>query len=120
MNRNHSSTISLVIAAIVGVLVWRVTSTFSGIEEAWDAPVYWSVGYPFLAVVCFVLGWFARRRAWAFGLIAMVAQSLPMLVPLPDDLSLYPLGLVMLGIVSIPLMIAGLLGSKAKQTFGNQ
>jgi hypothetical protein len=98
------------VAAIVGIVVWWLIVLVDGVSEAWDADIYWSAAYPLHLIVCAILGWRFRHRAWSYGLVLALAQLVPMLIP-PDELSLIPLALAVLILLAIPLMIVGGLSS---------
>jgi hypothetical protein len=52
------------IAVAVGVVVWVVVSEVSGRREAWDSPLYFSVGIPVLYVLTACLAYVEPDRSW--------------------------------------------------------
>ncbi len=99
-----------VVAATFGMVFWWLIVLLDGVPDAWDADIYWSAVYPLQFIVCAILGWRFRQRAWSYGLVLALAQLVPMLIP-PDDLNLLPLATALLLLLAIPLMLVGGLSS---------
>ena len=99
-----------VIAVLTGVLVWIVISAVSGRREAWDAPWYFSVGYPIICAVSLVLGYFAPVRTWRWGLVPFAGQFVWLLL-IQGPGNLLPLGIIVFAVISLPAVIAAKVGA---------
>ncbi len=108
MNQNNA-VLAYVAAIAGGVLLWIVVATASGGSEAWDAPIYWTTAYPGTIILAGILGYLVPHRAWRWGLTAMWVQGV-MAVLGGAGLNLFPLAMIMLSILSIPPVVAALLG----------
>jgi len=104
-------------AMIGGVLLWMVTAAVSGRMEAWDAPLYWKAAYPLGIALAGFLGYWVPEKAWRWGLALMLVQGV-MPVLGGAGLGLFPLALVMLGVLALPPMAAALLGSRIRRRTG--
>lgn len=94
-----------------GFLVCLVVSMVTGRKEAWDSPVYFSVGIPVMCVLMFAIGYGFPGRAWRWTLSMAVGQTVAMLSA-GNSLSLWPLSLVAMTVLSVPQLVAGSIASK--------
>ena len=62
-------------SASAGVIMWITICLISGRSEAWDTPLYWTTGYPVLAVVLGGIGFIAPHKAWRWPLTAMITRG---------------------------------------------
>lgn len=108
MSQPASIRVPLLIAALMGVLVWTTVCMSTGVREAWDADVYWRLGLPLFAVTIVLLAWRWPARTWSYGLVLMLAQFLPLLVSLRSEPRLLPLALAVLLALSVPLTLLAL------------
>jgi hypothetical protein len=95
-------------AALAGLALWLAVSGVVGQREPWDAPEFWSRGYPLAVGLCALLGAIWPRRSWLMGFIVM-AMMAPVMALNGSDLSLLPLGLVALAVLAVPAALAGLI-----------
>lgn len=93
------------LAIIMGVILWTLTAALGGRIEPWDAPGYWTVGYPLGILLAAVLGYVFPDRAWRWALVLMFMQGVVMLLG-GAGLGLLPLGLIVLGVLSLPAVAA--------------
>lgn len=101
-----------VVAAIAGAVLWVVAAKVSGRREAWDADIYWTTAYPIGIVVSAAAAFlWPSRRAWQFGLTLMLAQAVTLAVT-ARSFGLLPLGMILFGVLSIPLMATAALVSR--------
>ncbi len=106
---------------VAGVGVWLGVSLVAGVREAWDHPLYWQAGYPVLAVAAGV-GGFLVRSAWRPPLLLAASQFVAMLVinvAKGVGAGLLPLGLIVSGFMSLPLVVPAFLGTLAARHAGN-
>jgi len=97
--------------AAIGIVGWWACVTLSGVAEAWDADHYFSFAYPIFAVVAIGASW-AYGRGWSHGLVIMMAQALPLMLTVPGELNPFPDGVLLLGVLSLPLMLLGSMASR--------
>jgi hypothetical protein len=92
------------VAAIAGAAVWLATSLLTGRREAWDAGAYWLYAYPLAVLMAGVIGYLApASSAWGIGLSLTLAQAV-VLAFASRSFTLLPLGLVLFGILALPLV----------------
>jgi hypothetical protein len=104
-----SSPLLLGTAFAAGMLSWIVLARLGHRSEAWDAPLYFQLGIPVLALLSALLGYLEPMRAWRFGLAPYAGQGLVMFALNPGGN--LPLGLITLGILSLPGIAAATLGA---------
>jgi len=83
------------LAVIVGILSWELVRHLGHRGEAWDDPMYWSLGYPLLLAASCLLGMLWRDRPWRWTALMMGAQaiwSLLLAVVASGVPNLFPLG----------------------------
>ncbi|HLC09195.1 MAG TPA: hypothetical protein VJK06_07925 [Methyloceanibacter sp.] len=103
------------LSILAGIVSWEIVRHLGGNHrEAWDDPVYWQFGYLSLLVVAFLLGAVWREQPWRWGALIMVGQaiwSLGLAIITDGVPNLFPLGLVMFALLSLPLMGVSYLGA---------
>lgn len=96
----------LAVAFTASLVVWLVVSAATGGREAWDAGIYWSVGLPVIYAVGGIAGLFSRVNVWRLTLWSGIGQFAGLVLTAPGDMSLWPLGMLMMAVLSLP--VAGL------------
>jgi len=103
------------LSILAGIVSWEIVMHLGGNHrEAWDDPVYWQFGYLSLLVGAFLLGGGWREQPWRWGALIMVGQaiwSLGLAIITDGVPNLFPLGLVMFALLSLPLMGVSYLGA---------
>jgi hypothetical protein len=98
------------IAAVAGAAVWIVLSKISHHREAWDSELYFIYGIPVICLVAAVLAYFEPNRPWRWAVTPFAAQAFWMF--LTQGLgNMFPLGLIVFAIISIPALLAASLGA---------
>ena len=108
------------LAVIVGIVTWELVRHLGNRREAWDDPLYWSLGYSLLLAASFLLAVVWRDRPWRWVAFMMGAQAVWSLLPaiaVSGVPNLWPGGLIMFAILSVPCLAAAYLGKWAGQTF---
>ena len=100
----------LVLAGAAGLALWSAIAWFGGRTEPWDAPAYWELGYPLSLALAGLFGVAFPARPWRWALVLTFAQ-LPVMLANGSGLSLLPLGLLLLGVLSLPLVLAAKMGA---------
>jgi hypothetical protein len=98
------------IAGGCGAAIWIFVATASGRAEAWDSPLYFTVGIPALCLVALLFGLFEPDRWWRWGVAPIVGQFVWMLVSSGPG-NLLPLGAVAFAILALPSMVAARIGA---------
>ena len=97
---------AVAIAAVAGAAIWYATAILTARREPWDATAYWVVAYPIAIAVCAVLGYRYPDRPWRWALVLFWSQFLAMGVRNGELGGLWPLGLVMFGVIAVPGIVA--------------
>ena len=87
----------------------------SGRREAWDSPIFWTVGLPAAALAALLIGLFAQRPEWRWTVLIAPSQVLTMMLRSGDIGGLWPLTLVLSSILSAPFVAAAFVGSRLRR-----
>lgn len=104
-------------SGIAGLGVCLAISLMTGSREAWDNPLYFSVGIPVMAAIIFGTAWFFPVKPWRWTLSMALGQTVSMLLA-GSSLSLWPLSIIVMLIMSLPQFAAGFLASWLRQKKG--
>ena len=91
-----------VLAAVVGAGLWLLATVLSGRREPWDGGGYWMVAYPLALLACAALGRLFPQRPWRWPLLLFAGQFLALCVRNGELGNLWPLGLVLFGLLALP------------------
>jgi hypothetical protein len=105
-------------AAIAGGILWFLTSAIGGRREPWDTALYWSVAYPIAIVIAGTLGYMFPQRPWRWALVVMFMQGAVMIVG-GSGFGLLPLGLILLGVLSLPAVAVASLTARMRRQKGD-
>jgi len=94
--------LGLVIAFVLPLLVWLGISAAGSGSEAWDSGGYWSVGLPAIYLSASVAALLTARNVWQITLWSGVGQFAG-LITTAAGLSLWPLGLMLIAVLSLPV-----------------
>ena len=92
------------IASLCGLAYWGLVSMAIDGGEPWDAGHYWTLWYPGALLLAAALGFARPDRAWAWGLIVLLAQ-VPVVAIVSGVGPLLLAGLVYASVLSIPAML---------------
>ncbi len=106
------------LAFISGLGVCLAVSAIGNHREAWDSGLYYSAGIPGMCVLIFLISYFWFKRTWRWTLCMAAGQFLSGFIK-GSDLSLWPLAMVFMTVVSIPQFIAGWMASRIASKRGN-
>jgi len=98
------------IAAASGAAVWIILSRISHHREAWDSDLYFIYGIPVLCVVAAVLAYVEPQQPWRWAVTPFAAQAVWMFLTQGFG-SMFPLGLFVLVLFSIPALLTASLGA---------
>ena len=105
----RNSVLPYILSALSGLGLWALTAVATGKHEPWDASSYWTVSYPLAIIGSAILGFFFPQKPWRWAVSLMLMQLV--VIATGSDLSLLPLGLVMLAVLSVPPALAGVLAA---------
>ena len=111
MNHRRNDYIPFVASAVAGLLVCLAISLVTGRKEAWDSEVYFSMGIPIMCTLIFAIGYRFPDRAWRWTLSMAAGQAVAMLSA-GNSLSLWPLSLIAMTVLSVPQFIVGSVASR--------
>ena len=96
----------------MGVLLELGIEAIGGRSEAWDSPLYWTMGLPVAAICAATLGYLSQRTAWV-GTVAIVpAQVVMMMLRSGEIGSLFPLTIILSSILSAPFLVTSFIASR--------
>jgi hypothetical protein len=100
------------LAVVLGAVLWIGASVLGGRREAWDSAAYWALAYPLALLAAALLGWrFPDRPArWAWLLFA--GQFVGMVLRNGELGGLWPLGLVLFGVLALPAVLLARLAAR--------
>jgi hypothetical protein len=101
-------------SALAGLALWLLSSGASGRREPWDAPEFWSQGYPAAIALAALLGVLWPRQSWLWGFIVMGMMT-PVMAWSGSGLGLLPLGLALLTVLALPASLAGLIAGRLRR-----
>ncbi len=116
MQRDGRAAMSSVLA---GGVIWGWVVAASGRAEPWDAPQFWTLGYPAALAACCGLGFLWPVRPWRWVAIVFAMLGAVMIatgVASGSSFSMLPFGLVALVLLAVPgLGLAALAGSARRR-----
>lgn len=116
---NRRSFVPYAIAAIVGTALWIGASLISGKREAWDAAVYWTTAYPIAIALSGLLGFAYPQATWRWPLAIFLFQFVGMVIRNGELGGLWPLGMMMFAVLSIPGMLFARLAAWLRARLGH-
>jgi len=93
------------LAAVAGIALWISASIASGRREAWDAGIYWVVAYPVALGIAVLLALAFPQRPWRWALALFLFQFVGMAIRNGEIGNLWPLGLIVFAVLSIPAVL---------------
>jgi hypothetical protein len=111
MSNRSNELIPFVGSALAGLVVCLAITIATGKREAWDSGAYFSVGIPIMCMLIFALSYLFPARAWRWTVSMAVGQSIAMLLG-GGSLSLWPLSIVAMAILSVPQLVIGSAASR--------
>lgn len=101
------------LSVFAGVALWAGTMMVAHRREPWDADLYWTLSYPLAMLAAAVLGYLFPLKAWRWAVLVMAMQLMVMIAD-GSDLGLLPLGVIFLGVLTVPPALAGVLAAKLR------
>jgi hypothetical protein len=110
---NQRTTILLSIG--VGVGLELGIHALSGRREAWDSPLFWTVGLPAAAIASAAIGFSSRGGDWRWAALVVPSQTMTMMVRSGELGGLWPLAVILSAILSAPFVLASFIGSRFRR-----
>ncbi len=105
----------LLISALVGITSWLSIEIWSSKEEAWDSPLYWTIGYPIMIIAIISISYIWPEKPWRWAVTAIMAQVLVGLAQAFPHMNLWPFSLIIFFLLSLPLVLSSYAGSMIKK-----
>ncbi len=116
MGKPDNSVLPYAVSFIAGLAICLSITLASGRKEAWDAPIYFTIGIPLMCAVIFAISYRFPQRAWRWALSMAIGQSVAMVMG-GGSASLWPLAIVAMTVVSVPQFIVAMIAAGiAKKT----
>lgn len=98
-------------SALIGALVWIVIGAVVDTQEAWDSPVYFTVGLPVMALSVITVSGIWPSSPWRWAVFMVLPQAVAMFCQGYSSLNLWPLTLAMFFVLVLVLNVVAYLGS---------
>lgn len=112
MKSHRTHNFSLLLAALVGVVLWFVTSIITHKREPWDDSYYWIIVYPLAIAAATVLAFRYPQKPVLLTLVVFESQFLAMCVRNAELGNLWPLGMVLFGVIALPGILTASIAAK--------
>jgi hypothetical protein len=103
---------TMLLSAGIGVCLELGIHALSGRREAWDSPLFWTLGLPAAALASAALGYFARPGDWRWAALVVPSQVMTMMARSGELGGLWPLAVALSAILSAPFVLASFVGSR--------
>ena len=97
MNAASRDRLLFAVAIAAGAVTWFGISALSGELEAWDSPLFASMGLPAAYATCLGLGFYGSRQAWRWPALVLGAMFASAVLSAGGGLELWPLTLMLFG-----------------------
>ena len=104
----------IALALATGVALELGIHLVTGRREAWDHPLYWTVGLPCAGLAALAIGLMSRQTDWLWAFLIAPGQVMTMMLRSGEIGNLWPLTLVLSSILSAPFVAAAFVGSRLR------
>jgi hypothetical protein len=102
-------------AIATGVLLELGVAALSGGREAWDSPLFWTLGLPAALLVSAAVGFLGRRKDWLWTFAIVPAQVTTMMLRNGEIGGLWPLTAALSAVLSAPFVGVAFLASRFRR-----
>ena len=102
------------VAFLAGAAIWIGIALAASRKEAWDSPLYFAVGMPLAIALSAALAWIEPRKAWRWAVLPFAGQFIAM-IAWQGLGSLWPLGLILMAVLSVPSIVAVLVVTRLRK-----
>jgi hypothetical protein len=106
---------TIILSIGIGVCLELGIHALSSRREAWDSPLFWTLGLPAAAVASAGIGFFTRGNDWRWTAVVVPSQVMTMMVRSGELSGLWPLTLALSAILSAPFVAASFVGSRFRR-----
>ena len=106
---------TVLLSIVTGVALELLVHAISGRREAWDSPLYWTVGLPAAGLISAAIGYLSRGRDWLWSFLVVPSQVTTMMMRNGELGGLWPLAAALSAILSAPFVVAAFLGSSFRR-----
>jgi hypothetical protein len=103
---------TIFLAVLTGVSLELGIHALSGRREAWDSAQYWTVGLPIVGLISVALGVLSQRSDWLWTFLIVPSQVMTMMMRSAEVGNLWPVALILAGILSTPFVVVSFVGSR--------
>jgi len=107
-------TVPFALSATAGLVVWLACGFITGRREAWDSSLYFIAAIPVMCAIAFAIAWRFPKRAWLWAFGIALGQSIGLLFS-GGSLSLWPLTIIAMTVLSLPQLAAALVAAAIAQ-----
>jgi hypothetical protein len=104
----------ILLTIATGVALELGIHALSGRREAWDSPLYWTVGLPAAGAVSLAIGFLSQRVDWLWAILIVPSQVLTMMIRGGEIGGLWPLTVILSSILSAPFVAVSFGGSRLR------
>ncbi len=110
MGKGQRTAVAFTLAFVAGFAACLAVTVVTGRKEAWDSSLYFVAAMPAMTVAALALGYWFPAGAWRWALGIALGQSVAMAIG-GGSLSLWPLALIAMTVLSLPQLAAALVAS---------
>ncbi|MCK9408930.1 MAG: hypothetical protein WCX28_04725 [Bacteriovoracaceae bacterium] len=103
--------------AVSGMIVWIVISMITEKDEPWDADLFWSYGTFSMLGINAIAAFVDPHGIIPKGMISVSLQPVALMFVAGEIGSMFPLGVIVFGILGLLYSIGGLAGAFLKNQF---
>jgi len=107
------------LAFLAGGVVEIVISTLGHRREAWDSPYYFTLGFPAMLAASFFIAAVTGKHPLPVGYAPFAGQLITMVARTGGG-SMLPLGVIFMGFLGLPGVLAAVLGINASKRWRDQ
>ncbi len=111
MKSQDRDLIAYFVSGGAGLLVGLALLAASGKKEIWDNAWYFPVGIPVMCLVIFGISYYVPKNAWRWTVTMALGQTASMFLA-GGSMSLWPLSIVVMMVMSAPQFLTGFLASR--------
>jgi hypothetical protein len=101
----------VVIAIIIGAIIWTVFKVIARPQDPTDLLFYWQIGYPISILLSGIMGILFPERFWQWGIYIIFIQLVMTMFLTEGDWNLLPPGILFYALLTVPCIIAGYIGA---------
>jgi len=113
-NPGRPALVPFVLSALAGFAVCLAITIATGRKEAWDSSLYFVAGIPVMCALVLPIAWAWPTGAWRWAAGMALGQSIALLMG-GGSLSLWPLSLIAMTVLSLPQAALAVAAGRCRQ-----